>query len=308
MKEKSLLIGFSSPIAYSYKVTKNQMPCPILESPIAYCLLYDDIWFVSRKLCPPELEKLSFVHFVNEEYYETLPFKDIPEEEKERLEGWQWKKWQKVVDLTVGDGREWLCDNHSRTVNFGGIQVLPTPGSQANLFLDRYIATRYGFELAENTPNAEASMEIDRKVLQISVAEHLIGKTFSTLKAPFGYWHDCLYELRADRFLKDFRKKIGSLEIGNQDLLIEKVDELLCEYRKQIRKTLEKRFSIGFPGFAYSTAKFLIGTIPGTGPLVSGCEWLGEIGKKICDRKNVSWTAFLAAVEEASQVRNEARN
>ncbi len=145
---------------------------------------------------------------------------------------------------------------------------------------DRYIATRYGFELAENTPNAEASMEIDRKVLQISVAEHLIGKTFSTLKAPFGYWHDCLYELRADRFLKDFRKRLEAWKSENQDLLIEKVDELLCEYRKQIRKTLEKRFSIGFPGFAYSTAKFLIGTIPGTGPLVSGCEWLGEIGRK----------------------------
>ncbi len=300
MKERrSLLIGFSSPIAYSYEVVKKNMPCPILESPIAYCLLYDDIWFISRKLCPPELEKLSFVHFVNEEYFEKLPFKDIPEEEKERLQGWDWKEWQRIVDLTVGNAREWRCDNHSRSFNFGGIQVLPTPGSRANLFIDRYVATRYGFELAENTPNSEASLEVDTKVLQISVAEQLVRNQFSTLKAPSGYWHDCLYELREDRFLKDFRRKIGSLEIGDSDLVTAKVDELLCEYRRQIRKTFEKRFNFDFPGFVYSTAKFLIGTIPGTGPLVSGCEWIGEIGKKICDSKNNAWTAFLASVDSA---------
>ena len=63
-----VLIGTSSPVGYFYMREKEKgRPAPILESPLSYCLLYDELWFLSRKLCPYNMEKLDFVHFVDED-------------------------------------------------------------------------------------------------------------------------------------------------------------------------------------------------------------------------------------------------
>ena len=58
---KKLLIGVSSPVGYFYaRASEKGRPAPILETPLSYFLLYDEIWFFSRKICPYNMERLDF--------------------------------------------------------------------------------------------------------------------------------------------------------------------------------------------------------------------------------------------------------
>lgn len=153
-----LLIGASSPIAHLYIIERELGgPCPVLESPVSYCLLCDELWFLSGTLCQLELENLNIFHFVDQEFSPQLPFDKVPVGERRTLGSWNWEEWQQTIDLATGDGRRWRCDNHARGIEFGGVYILPSPGLRVNLFIDRFMATEFGFALAENTPNSRAS-------------------------------------------------------------------------------------------------------------------------------------------------------
>ena len=116
---KRLLIGASSPVGFFYaRSDEKGRPAPILESPLSYCLLYDEIWFLSRQVCPYNMEELDFVHFVDEELCpEGLSRDAIPEKDIRELGSFPWEAWTRVIDATIG--RRWNYDNHARTLKFG---------------------------------------------------------------------------------------------------------------------------------------------------------------------------------------------
>ena len=68
------LIGLSTPIAFDYGVEATRAPAdlasspnPILDSPFGLMLLYDELWFLTRSLCPENMRGCSFVRFLDEE-------------------------------------------------------------------------------------------------------------------------------------------------------------------------------------------------------------------------------------------------
>ena len=67
-------IGLSTPIAFDYQTTASKTkadlsssPNPILESPFGLLLLFDELWFLTRSLCPQNMRKVPYVHFLDEE-------------------------------------------------------------------------------------------------------------------------------------------------------------------------------------------------------------------------------------------------
>ena len=67
-------VGLSGPLLYDYEVQAERGPAdlvsspnPILDSPFGLLLLYDDIWFLTRSLCPQNMRELPYVHFLDEE-------------------------------------------------------------------------------------------------------------------------------------------------------------------------------------------------------------------------------------------------
>src|SRR5690242_9801153 len=73
MAKRIAYVGLSSPIFYDYsrlgKPSENEMdsPNPILDGSFGLFMLFDEIWFISRNLCPQNLRRAPFVRFLFEE-------------------------------------------------------------------------------------------------------------------------------------------------------------------------------------------------------------------------------------------------
>jgi hypothetical protein len=53
MPKRSVYIGLSSPIFYDYKnMLKWPYPNPVLEAPLGLMILYDEIIFIDKIVCP----------------------------------------------------------------------------------------------------------------------------------------------------------------------------------------------------------------------------------------------------------------
>jgi hypothetical protein len=170
---------------------------------------------------------------------------------------------------------------------------------QANLFFDRLIASELDLELAESSPNAADSQVIDSKILQAGVTQRFVGPRLSCRRAPFGFWHPVINELRSDSSLKSFRRKIAELEINDLDSITKKVEGLDAEYQKQMRSALRDRLSAR--EFISSTALFLLGFIPVIGQIVGATDYAHGIVARIQDRKRHNWTRFLCSTDEAAE-------
>ena len=291
METRKLYVGVSSPVGYSYLTESQQgKPCPILEAPLSYLLLYDEIWFLTRRLCPFDLENLEFVHFVDEELRpEGIAKDELPALGDRQLPSWDWPTWETHVDRILGNHREWRCDNSGRPFKYGEILLRPTPGSAENLLFDKFLCSQYGMDLAENTPNAVANSVFDEELLKLTLSQRLLATRIPSLYSLQGPWHPVIADIRSDPFLKDFRRKIQSSQgLENLESVDEKLRDLCREYEKQVRKSVVQRFSTA--DIYYSTASFILGFVPVVGEIVSTTEWGRNLIQKIRTRGQVrSW-------------------
>jgi hypothetical protein len=289
---KRLLIGVSSPVGYFYAhASEKGRPAPILESPLSYCLLYDELWFFSRLLCPYNMEKLEFVHFVDEELQpKGLPKDAIPRKDTGHIGPFPWDVWNGVIDATIG--RRWNYDNHSRSMQFGELSLLPTPGNYENLLVDRFIAAEYGMDLVENTANAVWSKEFDERSLQMTVSEQVMGAKITSLQTIDGPWHPVIHDLRNDGLLKSYREHIGNISrIENLSGLDDRVRELSAEFERQTMKIVAEHFDTMSLG--RSTILFLLGLFPTVGNIIGAGGLLQEVASKLRERKENGWVGFL---------------
>ena len=67
------LVGLSSPVFYDYRHPASiapsdlsSSPNPVLEGAFGALLLYDELWFLCRSLCPENMRSISCVKFLDE--------------------------------------------------------------------------------------------------------------------------------------------------------------------------------------------------------------------------------------------------
>lgn len=292
-----LLIGVSSPVGYFY-LREREMgrPAPILESPLSYVLLYDEIWFLSRKLCPYNMEHLDFVHFVDEELCpEGLPMDALHDFEKPDYGTFPWEEWKAIIMNTIG--HRWNYDNHARQLKFGELSLLPTPGQYVNLLVDRHVATSYGMDLVENSANAIWSRHFDENELRLSISEKLLTSPITSLQTIDGPWHDSMTDLRNDRLLKEYRKKIQTVSTDDIRCVDQRVAELSKEFEKITRKIVQQHLDT--TGLFKSTVMFLIGLVPYIGNIVGAGGLLKDVHDNIKARKEKGWVGFLGKAQES---------
>ena len=261
-----------------------------------YCLLYDEIWFLTRKICPHNMEDLDFVHFVDEDLLTACLPQDFFKNNNESPFGrFPWDNWKSSIVDTIG--LRWNFDNHSRNLKFGELILLPTPGNYQNLLVDRYIATTFEMDLAENSANTIWSKKVNELQLKLTVSEKLFTSSISSLQTIDGPWHSEIANLRSDTLLKKYRKKIQEVSVDDLAEVDKRVGELSTEFEKITSKLIKEHYET--TGLFKTVAMFLLGFIPVAGNIIGGAGVLKEIHDKIKDRQESGWVGFLGKAKQA---------
>ncbi len=307
---KKLLIGVSSPVGYFYaRASEKGRPAPVLETPTSYCLLYDEVWFFSRLICPYNMEGLSFVHFVDEELQpKGLPKDVIPHEKRGAMGPFPWEEWTRVIDATIGS--RWNYDNHSRSLKFGEFELLPTPGRYENLLIDRFIAAEYGMDLVENTANAIWSQQMDEESLHMQLSEHVLHAKIKSLQTMDGPWLPVIEELRNNSHLQSYRARIGAVsDLKELPELEAKIEELSDEQERMLVRHSEERTDLD-GNVTNDGTKFLVGSLPAVGTAMSGVMLAHAVIEQLRTSARESWVTFVgqARLDMKDARKGEARD
>ncbi|WP_416065329.1 hypothetical protein ACK9YZ_00690 [Rhizobium sp. ZK1] len=270
---KRVLIGSSSPIGYSYINSQrdHSKPLPFLYGSMGLFLLYDEIWFATRDLCPSAMQTLPYAKFLDEELQAGalgVDFDDQLELLTEAIEGADptpgLGDWPQLMDSYVGDHRQYLIDNHGRGLKFFGKSIannFVARSIAADLLLvERFAHLNFGLAVNPNTESSIAapfgSIDQSRHVIEmdnVNLASRLIrlNKTHDYISQN-GPYHPSIEELRHDDLLVHFRKwlddqdsRLSNAEIADIEA---DVDAKIAELQdKSIRKFVETKNLVQVP-------------------------------------------------------------
>jgi len=143
-----------------------------------------------------------------------------------------------------------------------------------------------------------ANSVFDEELLKLTLSQRFLATKIRSQYSLQGPWHPVTADIRSDPFLKDFRRKIQSSEgFANLESVDEKLRDLCREYEKQVRKSVAQRFSTA--DIYYSTASFILGLVPVVGEVFSTAEWGSKLIKKIRDRRENGWVAFVSNIPKS---------
>lgn len=306
-------VGLSSPLGYDYKQEASKAisdmsdsPNPILESPFGLLMLFDEIWFLCRSLCPENMRYLPYIKFLDEEG--ILPnLKEI----KKSL-NWELLKNDKEFKLRYQNYMESrpkflklmetikICwdaapDYHTHGLKIGNSEFMARYTID-NLILDIEILKRLknmNFELVTNSFTQNYFYEENQVLKASRLSELIIIENIPNYLTPDGPYHPCIEDARSDSYLIDFRKWITntteklnveyveSFKKGVQSSIQRAQDELFLKYYDV--KTHYKSIGKTLAGFVLSSF------VPGVGALHSLIEKEIELSKQEESR----WQAFI---------------
>jgi hypothetical protein len=230
-------VGLSGPLYYDYKTPAEPGPAdmvsspnPILDSPFGLLLLFDEIWFLTRSLCPSNMRELEYVRFLDED--QALPdMKDLDVSEVraaaqadaswgnryENVRGF-FSRYQHILKRM---GVDWdaAADNHTHTLHIGGQELRGNSLDLDCVLTDLEIVGRLGGQ-AEMVANSFAQRWLDFEQPSLSeadLAHVLVIDRIPNYLSQEGPYHPVLEEARANPYLRDFREWV-STRSGSRDL------------------------------------------------------------------------------------------
>lgn len=316
-------IGLSSPTAYFYDHNQEYFKQPwrwnpILESPQGLVTLFDELWFLSRPLCPVSLRKESYVKFLDEDsdfiplikklagtlyvgrWKDLLieyPFINDVIDVNNHYSSEQFIRYRKIIEYVYGrkPGNGVPIDNHSQAMNLCGFNI---NGDSMKLNLIAFDIAFLGsagiknIELITNSFNSVAFKSKPKTIEATRISQGITIKRIPVLQTPRGPIIERIESIRENNFLVDFRQKV--LTSNNPDNYIDLVQEIEKEFHRYrndllLRKQKESRLATSIGNNSIS---FLIGSfIPG----------IGEVKSLISDAaaRDFNWTGFIAELESA---------
>lgn len=319
MKKRIGYVGLSSPSFYDYRNPASRAPSdtasspnPILEGAFGSLLLYDELWFLCRSLCPENMRSLPYVRFLDEE--NQLPEFDpqwLPEPDQ-MFDPAAVKKFQESSSVyyeTKNQARVYwdaAADNHTHGLKIGNFRLSANSWNIKNVVFDAMFAERLPqkVELLTNSFTSrlfktEASVR-DKLIL----SDALILESVPQFLTPRGPYHPCIEEVRESPYLREFRtwiqteapfaksKNVMEVKSEVEAKLAQSQEEILLKYldpKGSYKSLAETMIGIGIdalvPGGA--TVKDLIGQL-GEEKKKQGLRWQGFIldaRKRVKDKK-----------------------
>jgi hypothetical protein len=224
------LIGVSSPLFYDWsgRAYIDEAPNPILDSPFGLMLLYDELWFLTKDLCPRNLRGVSFVRILDEETalpdLSGLDYGELTHGYRDELramyEGFRPSSasFQELV-ASMRMGWDARPDNHGRGLDLGGVATTGRAGTPENILFDLAVIERLGrkgVELVGNTVGQSAMETLEPSIRGADLAHVMVIDGIPNYLGPDGPYHPVIDEVREDRYLKDFRKWISKTATTSQ--------------------------------------------------------------------------------------------
>jgi hypothetical protein len=223
-------IGLSGPLLYDYEVQADPTPAdqvsspnPILDSPFGLLLLYDELWFLTRSLCPQNMRDLRYVRFVDEDG--NLPrLADIEVETSARsvhedpaaaqryarvrrlFE--QYDAVLQTLHVDWGSGP----DNHTHTLRIGDIDTYANSVALESILFDLEVVRRLDedVELVANS-FGQRWLDVSRpKLAESDLAHLLVVDRIPNIVFREGPYHPVIDEARENPHLQAFRTWVSA--------------------------------------------------------------------------------------------------
>lgn len=312
---KRAFIGFSSCVAYDYKnrarKTPNDersSPNPILYGSTGLLLLYDEIWFACRSLCPNNMRALPYVRFLDQEFPDVRFDHEFETTVGDLVEGMRdagaespARHWREITAHVSRNG----VDNHTHGLTAFGRGFMANQ-TDVNLAIDVTVVDHFPelkLEVALNPLTSPIIYSpfgyIDRTEAAIEFSNVELTHRLLTFGSLYDYvnrqgpYHPVIDEMRNDPLLTEFRKWVGANDsrLDNQDIrMIERdVNERITDLRiKSMEKYVSRKSLIQVPAQMLKSAALSL--VPPANGIAKGIEILKDNRKS----KKVGWQAFIA--------------
>jgi hypothetical protein len=222
-------IGLSTPSFYDYAHKASTAPSdgmsspnPVIEGAFGAMLLYDELLFLCRSLCPENMRGLPYVRFLDEEG--RIPPVDpqwlpAPEEmfAPTAIELFQ-RSSHAYEFVREHAGIHWdaAADNHTHGLRVADHRLVGNSWSIRNVMFDVLLVERLpeNVELVTNSFSSvlfQAEASVNSRLL---LTERLVLDAVPQFMSPKGPYHPCLEEVRGSVFLSNFRQWMASTSVG----------------------------------------------------------------------------------------------
>lgn len=216
-------IGLSTPIGYDYGNFASKAPAdeasspnPVLDSPFGLLLLFDELVFLTRSLCPENMRNLPYVSFLDE----SLLLPHLLTEEVEAAENAVWnaefgtaismRPYSDVIDA-IGLPSDMNVDNHSHGLSLGALSRQANP-SMSNLAIDMLVHAKLRDPTLELIANSRFHGAIEDTAIAPShpqLAEVIAIEGIPNYLTSKGPYHPIIEDVRSNKYLSDFRHWIA---------------------------------------------------------------------------------------------------
>lgn len=308
MRKRTAYVGISYPLLYDYKHQANRSPNdltdspnPIIESPLGLMILYDEIIFLCKSVCPNNMRDLPYIKFVDE-LYPSFYFDHILEcvnETRDSINLNTKFSYQDIVKSMNVEG--WGADTHTHALRIGDIIV------SANSNEDKFLFDMYIFQALQEQYDKDieliANSRYDLKTFNSGAEAEFIDRIIIPGIPNYigvdGPYHECMEELRENVYIKDFRRWIIEKHSNLQRTEIKEMCVAVEQNIEEVKESTFRKYLENNNGFAFfrSTSSTIVKTTLGLlySPISIADAFVGSIakGKDVLNAKSMRWQGFV---------------
>ena len=308
MKKRIAYIGISYPLLYDYQhlapKTINDIsdsPNPIIESPLGLMILYDELVFLCRSICPNNMRNLPYVKYVDE-MFPDFYFKgilDIVNQAKGTIEITPEIDFYNIVSSM--NLEKWILDVHTHSLQIGDVSLSARSNDYMFLF-DMYVfqaLQELYYSDIELIANSKFRIDVTNSNTEAELVEKIIIPNIPNYLSAKGPYHECMEELRYNKYVKDFRSWIIEQHTNLQHTEINEMSYAVKRNIEEVQNETFKKYLDSHSGFSFfkSTGSTIIKTGLGLyNPWISIADAFGSItgnGKEALNAKSVRWQGFV---------------
>ncbi len=314
MKKRIAYIGISYPLLYDYQhlapKTINDIsdsPNPIIESPLGLMILYDELVFLCQSLCPNNMRNLPYVKFVDKMFpdFDFRGILDFIKKAPDTIRIIPEIDFNTIVSSM--NLKNWILDTHTHSLQIGNIEL--SARSDEYLFLfDMYIFQAlqelYCIDI-ELIANSRFRIGMIRSNTDAELVEKIIIPNIPNYLSADGPYHECMEELRYNKYIKDFRSWIIEQHTSLQHTEINEMSNAVNRNIEEVQKATFRKHLDSHSGFSFfkSTGSTIIKTGLGMlNPWISIADAFYGItcnGKETLNAKSVRWQGFVLDSRDA---------